>query len=158
MRRTTKTLVGTMAVMLALLGATSARADSLVLFYTFFPDVGHIETGSVAPDGTFTSLQFFGNPRWTHIAGLGGGEVLFYDAYTGVAQTGSVAPDGTFTHQRGYSPFAHWTHIAGLGNGEVLFYNVDNFMAQTGSVASDGTFTNQLVYSGFATWSHIVGL
>src|SRR5215472_16515549 len=160
MRRTTKTLVGTMAVMLALLPATSARADSLVLFYTFFRDVGQIETGSVAPDGTFANLQFFGAPLWTHIAGLGNGLVLSYDANTGSAKTAFVDTDGTFTILLSYFPFAHWTHIAGLGNGLVLFYDADTGSAETGSVDTDGIFTNLQVFSisAFPPWTLVVGL
>src|SRR5260370_16220302 len=136
MRRTKTSLVGTMAVMLSLRPATSARAQSLVMFYNFV--TGATETGSVDGNGTFTDLQVFTTVPWTHIAGPGGGEVLFYSSVNRRALTGSVDGNGTFTVQQVYSGFGCWTNVAGLiRDGEVLFDDATTTeeVANTGSVA-----------------------
>ena len=143
-----------LAMLALLLPATSARADSLVLFYD--RNTGAAETGFVDTDGTFTDLNLYsGFAPWTHIAGVGGGLVLFYDRNTGAAETGFVDTNGTFTVLNVYSGFAPWTHIIGVGGGLVLFYDRNTGAAETGFVDTNGTFTDLNVYSGFAPWTHI---
>jgi hypothetical protein len=113
----------------------------------------------VDANGTFTNqIVYTGFASWTHIVGVGGGEVLFYDANSGTVETASVDASGTFTNQIVYTGFASWTHIAAVGGGEVLFYDANSGTVETASVDANGTFTNQTVYTGFASWTHIVGV
>lgn len=121
-----------LAMPVLLLPATSARADSLVLLYN--GNTGTADTGFVDTNGNFTDLNVYTTVGdWTHIVGLGGGLVLFYNS-VGFARTYFVDTNGNFTPLKFYTGFAPWTHVVGLGGGLVLFYNEFTGVAETGSV------------------------
>jgi N,N-dimethylformamidase beta subunit-like protein len=102
-----------------------------------------LETIQIYPDPS-AGIESF-SPQWTHIVGLGNGQMLFYDARTGKGATGFLGDDGLFeTWQQFPDPAQDnpafsvgWSHVVGAKN-RVLFYDNASGKGATGRVDDDG--------------------